>query len=324
MSYYSLMTEKHYSTFEEYLNNIESNNLRDLISELVKLSLEVKGQILSFMTGDNDYSGSINVSGDEQLSLDIASHELFLQKLPKNLYYLLLGEETTPENITEGTGEYIVLGDFIDGSSIVRSRGPGGIVNIIDKNGTIQAALTTSYIVFTRFDLATEAGYIQFIHDGSNFRVLKDNLNISPSKEPVYGFGGSYDQYSKPQKQFTDGVSKKAKLRYGGCLVQDMNNIFDKTGVFGYFAPKLRLVYEILPYLYILSKIGGEGCYITKENKSVTLAEAPLLDVDKLTDMEYLHRKVGFVGGSKDLVYIWLDITSIENSYLPPEEQEEN
>ncbi len=297
---------KNYPTLESYLNELQPIQLRELFKQLINLSLEIPKQILSFMKEDTDYAGTINVSGDQQLSLDVASHELFLQKMPKDLYYLLIGEETTPDNITYGTGDYVILGDFIDGSSIVRSRGPGGIVLVIDKRGNIKGALTVSYTLFLRFDIATEVGYLQFIYDGEAFHVLKDNLSISPSNKPVYGFGGKDSDYTEDQKEFVNKVKKVAKLRYGGCMVQDMNNILDKTGVFGYFAPKLRLAYEILPYLYLLSKVNGSGVYITKDGKQYTLEESPKLEVDKLTDMTYLHRKVGFIGGSKDLVELWL------------------
>lgn len=294
-----------FPTLNSYLDEIESKSLSNLLKTLVNICLEVPKQILTFMLDEHDYSGVINVSGDQQLSLDIAAHELFLQKVPSNLYHLLIGEETTPNNITHGTGEYLVLGDFIDGSSIVRSRGPGGIVLVIDKTSKIQAALTTSYTLFLRFDLATEIGYLQFIHDGTKFRILKDELDISTSSKPVYGFGGKQEEYSDKQLKFTQKIGERAKLRYGGCMVQDLNNILDKTGVFGYFKPKLRLAYEILPYLYLLSKVGGDGYYLTEDGKSISLKDAPPLDIAKLTDMSYLHRKVGFVGGSKDLVALW-------------------
>ncbi|MHA1114820.1 MAG: hypothetical protein ACTSRR_02190 [Candidatus Heimdallarchaeaceae archaeon] len=290
-----------YSTLDEYLADLDSS-LSKLIKDILVVTLEIPKQILSFIKDEKEYAGTINVSGDMQLSLDVASHELFLQKLPKEDYYLLLGEETTPENITEGTGEFIILGDFIDGSSIVRSRGPGGIILITDKQGNIQAAMTVSYTLFLRFDLATEAGYIQFIHADGEFFVLKDDLSISPSSKPVYGFGGKEEEFTEKEKEFVNKIKKVGKLRYGGCLVQDMNNILDKTGVFAYFSPKLRLCYEILPYLYILSKVNGKGYYITKNKEMFTLETAPRLEPNKLTEMDYLHQKVGFVGGSSDLV----------------------
>ena len=293
-------------TLNDYLSEVEPKELRALLKELIDLHLEIPKQILTFMKEEHDYSGIINISGDEQLSLDVAAHELFIQKISPHLYSLLIGEETTPENIAIGTGEYVILGDFIDGSSVVRSRGPGGILMIIDKSGVIKAALTASYTLFIRFDIATEWGYIQFIYDGKEYYVLQDHLDIEKiTRKAVSGFGGKMSDYNPAQKEFVEEVGKRAKLRYGGCLVQDMNNILDATGVFGYFAPKLRLAYEILPYLYLLSKIGGKGYYITAEGESISLENAPPLEFDKLTEMEYLHQKVGYIGGSKELVDLW-------------------
>lgn len=290
----------------DYLSEIEPKELRDLLKELIDLHLEIPKQILTFIKEEHDYEGTINVSGDEQLSLDVAAHELFIQKVSPHLYSLLIGEETTPDNISRGAGEYVILGDFIDGSSVVRSRGPGGILMVTDKSGDIKAALTANYTLFIRFDLATEWGYLQFIFDGNDYYTLQDNLNIEKiTKKAVFGFGGKRDEFSSDQKEFVQKVGDKAKLRYGGCLVQDMNNILDETGVFGYFAPKLRLTYEILPFLYLLSKIGGAGYYITDKGESITLKDSPPLIFDKLTEMEYLHRKVGYVGGSKELVDYW-------------------
>ncbi|MHA2308024.1 MAG: hypothetical protein ACXABJ_01985, partial [Candidatus Heimdallarchaeaceae archaeon] len=265
----------------------------------------------TFILGEDDYSGTINVSGDEQLSLDIATQELFMQRLSNHLYSFLLGEETEENNIMKGTGEYIILGDFIDGSSIIRTRSPGAIVNIINKDGCTVAALTVSYTLYLRFDLATELGFIQFIYDGKEFRVVRDSLDISPSKNPVFGLGGKYNDHSAKQKLFVDALDIKGKNRYGGCMVQDMNNVFEKTGVFGYFAPKLRFVYEIIPYLYILSKVNGDGFYITADGHEIKYENIKPLDVNKLTDMHYLHQRAGFVGGSKDLIELWFKIEDL-------------
>jgi fructose-1,6-bisphosphatase len=305
------MSINKYQTLDSYLDEIQPESLKEILKELITISLDVPKQILTFILGEDDYSGTINVSGDEQLSLDIATQELFMQRIPDHLYSLLLGEETDEENIMNGTGEYIILGDFIDGSSIIRTRSPGAIVNIIDKNGSTKAALTVSFTLFLRFDLATDLGFIQFIHDGEEFKVIRDNLDISPSKNPVYGLGGKYNDHSAKQKLFVDALDIKGKNRYGGCMVQDMNNVFEKTGVFGYFSPKLRFVYEIIPYLYILSKVNGDGFYITPDGHEIKYSDIKPLDVNKLTDMHYLHQRAGFVGGSKDLIELWFKIEDL-------------
>ena len=305
------MSIKKYHTLESYLDEIQPESLREIIRELINISLDVPKQILTFLLGENDYSGTLNLSGDEQLSLDVATQELFLQRMPNNLYHLLLGEETDEDNIMTGTGEFIILGDFIDGSSIVRSRSPGAIVNIIDQKGYTVAALTVSYTLYLRFDLATELGFLQFVYDGTSFRVVRDNLDISPSKNPVFGLGGKYNDHSAKQKLFVDALDIKGKNRYGGCMVQDMNNVFEKTGVFGYFAPKLRFCYEIIPYLYILSKVNGIGFYITADGHEIRYKNFKPLDVNKLTSLHYLHQRTGFVGGSKDLIELWFKIEEL-------------
>ncbi len=305
------MSIKKYHTVESYLEEVKPEDLREIIKELITISLDVPKQILTFLLGENDYSGTLNLSGDNQLSLDIATQELFLQRMPNNLYSLLLGEETDEENIMRGTGELIILGDFIDGSSIIRSRSPGAIVNIIDQKGHTIAALTVSYTLYLRFDLATELGFIQFVYDGESFRVLRDSLDISPSKNPVFGLGGKYNDHSAKEKLFVDALDIKGKNRYGGCMVQDMNNVFEKTGVFGYFSPKLRFCYEVIPYLYILSKVNGDGFYITADGHEIKYESLKPLDVNKLTSLHYLHQRAGFVGGSKDLIDLWFKIEDL-------------
>ncbi|OLS32720.1 MAG: Fructose-1,6-bisphosphatase class 1 [Candidatus Heimdallarchaeota archaeon AB_125] len=305
------MSIKKYQTLEAYLEEIQPEELREIVKEIIDISLDVPKQILTFLLDEHDYSGIINISGDEQLSLDIATQELFMQRIPNNLYSLLLGEETDENSILEGTGDLIVLGDFIDGSSIIRTRSPGAIVNIIDQEGYTLAALTVSFTLFLRFDLATELGFIQFLHDGEKFRVIRDELDISPSKSPVFGLGGKYNDHSAKEKLFVDALDIKGKNRYGGCMVQDMNNVFEKTGVFGYFAPKLRFCYEIVPYLYILSKVNGAGFYITADGHEIVFEKIKPLDVNKLTSMHYLHQRAGFVGGSKDLIELWFKIEDL-------------
>ena len=94
-------------------------------------------------------------------------------------------------------------------------------------------------------------------------------------------------------------------------MVQDMNNVFEKTGVFGYFTPKLRFCYEIIPYLYILSKVNGDGFYITADGHEIKYKDIRPLDVKKLTSLHYLHQRAGFVGGSKDLIELWFKVDNL-------------
>jgi fructose-1,6-bisphosphatase I len=98
---------------------------------------------------------------------------------------------------------------------------------------------------------------------GAKFELVADRLVI-PDKREVFGMGGLRKDWIPPVEAFVESLEKEGvKLRYGGTLVGDYNQVLHYGGIFGYPAlrgkpqGKLRLLYEAAPMAFITAKAGG-------------------------------------------------------------------
>jgi fructose-1,6-bisphosphatase I len=85
-----------------------------------------------------------------------------------------------------------------------------------------------------------------------------------PAKPSVYGIGGLRSSWIPEVRRFAESLEARGfKLRYGGTLVGDYNQILRFGGIFSYPAlrdkpkGKLRLMYETSPIGLITEQAGG-------------------------------------------------------------------
>jgi len=91
----------------------------------------------------------------------------------------------------------------------------------------------------------------------------KDGRQLRLPEPTVYGFGGGRESWTEGFGRFAKEVEHELKLRYGGSMVGDVNQVIHSGGVFCYPAlndrpeGKLRLVFEGAPMAYIVESAGG-------------------------------------------------------------------
>jgi fructose-1,6-bisphosphatase I len=101
----------------------------------------------------------------------------------------------------------------------------------------------------------------ELIDDGER-EVVTEDLTL-PEDPVVYGFGGRVPQWTDAFADYVDEVEDELKLRYGGAMIGDVNQVLTYGGIFGYPGlrdrpeGKLRLLFEGHPIAHIVESAGG-------------------------------------------------------------------
>ncbi|MFW5917020.1 MAG: class 1 fructose-bisphosphatase [Halorubrum sp.] len=123
--------------------------------------------------------------------------------------------------------------------------------------------------------------------------VVDDDLTL-PDDPLVYGFGGRVPDWPDDFTAYAREIEDELKLRYGGAMVGDVNQVLTYGGIFAYPAlvgapdGKLRLSFEANPIAYIVERAGG----------AATDGEIDILDVEP----EGVHDRVPLYVGNESLV----------------------
>lgn len=133
------------------------------------------------------------------------------------------------------------------------------------------------------------------LHDDASHELVREDVSL-PDEGSVYGFGGRVPDWTDDFEAFAREVEQDAsrKLRYGGSMIGDVNQILTYGGIFAYptleSAPegKLRVQFEGYPIGYVIETAGGATSDGTKS----------LLDVDK----DGLHARTPMYVGNTELV----------------------
>ncbi|MFP4187869.1 MAG: class 1 fructose-bisphosphatase [Halobacteriales archaeon] len=215
------------------------------------------------------YDGVENPSGQEVLAADIRANRLLKERITSldGVGEFVSEEEEGVIDCGSGVG---VAVDPLDGSSnLVTNNIVGIIVGVYDASlpcaGT--ELVGAAYVVFGPLttcvvaDGETVVEYVVEEKDGRGERV--DARELSLPEPTVYGLGGGRENWTDGFASFADEVERELKLRYGGSMVGDVNQVLHKGGVFAYPAlrdrpeGKLRTVFEGAPMAYIVEAAGG-------------------------------------------------------------------
>ncbi|MFW5984614.1 MAG: class 1 fructose-bisphosphatase [Halobacteria archaeon] len=215
------------------------------------------------------YDGVENPSGQEVLAADIRANRLLKERITSldGVGEFVSEEEEGVIDCGDGVG---VAVDPLDGSSnLVTNNIVGIIVGVYDASlpcaGT--ELVGAAYVVFGPLttcvvaDGETVVEHVVEENDGRGERV--DARELSLPEPTVYGFGGGRENWTDGFASFADEVERELKLRYGGSMVGDVNQVLHKGGVFAYPAlrdrpeGKLRTVFEGSPMAYIVEMAGG-------------------------------------------------------------------
>ncbi|ELY78381.1 class 1 fructose-bisphosphatase [Natrinema pallidum] len=190
------------------------------------------------------------------------------------------------------TDAYAVAVDPLDGSSNLTSNNTmGTIFGVYDaalpaRGDALVAAGFVLYGPITTMVLATDETVTEYELSGGERTVVERDLTI-PAEPVVYGFGGRVPDWPDDFRAYAREIESELKLRYGGALIGDVNQVLTYGGTFGYPAlesrpdGKLRLQFEGNPIGYVVERAGGRSSNGTQSLLTV--------EPDALHDRTPLH-----------------------------------
>jgi sedoheptulose-bisphosphatase len=242
-------------------------------SVLLSLSESVAKIALAVNASDGSKAGSQNIYGEDQLALDVLSDKIVMDGLVEDGNCGLYGSEELSEVKNLGSGDYAVVTDPLDGSSLVDVNLSVGSIfgiyktdKIIGVKGEEQvAAMIGVFGPSTTIFLTVRKGVEKFVlNDKGEFLHVDGGFKVGSGKM----FAPGNLRACSVRQDYLDLVNfwckNEYKLRYSGGMVPDINQILLKgMGVFAYpgFGDepdgKLRLLYECAPMALIMEEAGG-------------------------------------------------------------------
>jgi fructose-1,6-bisphosphatase I len=296
--------------------------LQDLLLAVVNtcsaLSHEVAQGALIGLLGS---AGSGNVQGEVQQKLDIIANDQLMDGV-KGCQSLagLASEEMELPVAVQGTGDYLLLFDPLDGSSNIDVNvSIGTIFSILKKQDPSAPLQTSDFLLSGRHQVA--AGYVVYgpqttmaltLGDGvamftlnketGEFLLIKDSVTISPSTKEFAINMSNMRHWADPVHRYvqeclagTTGIrDKDFNMRWIASMVADVHRVLCRGGVFMYpwdkrdpkKAGKLRLMYEANPMSFLVEQAGGVSINGTQT----------IMDLQPTG----LHERVSVILGSKE------------------------
>ncbi|WP_418281578.1 class 1 fructose-bisphosphatase [Halorubrum sp. DTA98] len=238
-------------------------------------------RIRDALPGRRVESGTENPSGETVMAGDVYADELLAEALGDVDGVGSFVSEERAEALdvggTVGDDAYAVAIDPLDGSSNLRSNNAmGTVVGVYDAplpapGRDLVAAGYVLYGPITTMVVADESGVREEVVErdddaanGVSRSVVIDDLAL-PDEPTVYGFGGRVPDWPDAFREYAREIEGELKLRYGGAMVGDVNQVVTYGGVFAYPAlvdapdGKLRLQFEANPIAYVIERTGGSS-----------------------------------------------------------------
>ena len=263
------------------------------------------------LVGRRVYQSGANPSGERQLAADVYADELLEERLLAVEDVVGYASEEREEVVTDdgpGDGYYVAV-DPLDGSSNLKSNNTMGTLFGIYTEplpASGRDLIASGFVLYgpiTTMVVAREGGVTESVVDGDgDRRVVEDDLRL-PDEPTVYGFGGRLPRWREPFAAYVSEVASELKLRYGGAMIGDVNQVLTYGGIFGYPGlrdrpeGKLRLCFEGHPIAHVVESAGGASSNGERSLLDVTperLHERTPLFVG---DDEYIERLETTVGG---------------------------
>lgn len=281
-------------TIEQFLDDRQPETAPRGLTSLV-YDLALAGKLISNRTrraGLTELmgaSGVVNVQGEEQKALDLYADEVVTSLLRRGGRVCAIVSEERPDvTIVEGTGQYVVVHDPLDGSSNIDSNvSIGTIFGIYRRSSDADGSPTqddwlrpgrdlaaAGYVLYgtsTMLVLSTGQGVHAFTLDPEVGEFVLTWADMVHPEEPAYY---SFNHASSPL--WDQGVgdfvawlerpdTPQLSQRYIGSAVADFHRNLLHGGIYGYPAEtglpegKLRMVYEGAPLAFLAEQAGGLG-----------------------------------------------------------------
>lgn len=223
------------------------------------------------LAGRREYVAEENPSGEDQLAADVHADHLLEDRLLAIDGVGTYASEEREEVAGGGSGLSVAV-DPLDGSSNLKPNNTmGTIVAVYDAplpaaGRDLVAAAYVLYGPITSMMSAVEGSVTESVVNGGERHATREDLTL-PKDPTVYGFGGRVHDWSADFTEYARAVESDSslKLRYGGAMIGDVNQVMTYGGVFAYpaldSAPrgKLRLQFEGNPIGYIVESAGGHS-----------------------------------------------------------------
>jgi fructose-1,6-bisphosphatase I len=251
-------------------------------------------------------TGKTNTYDEATQKLDEYSNALLTEMLTGSKQASLIASEELEKPIETGIqdAEYTVFMDPLDGSSNIDVNISIGTIFSIyhKKDGKLQPGknqVAAGYILYgssVMFVYTCGNGVNGFTLDPAigSFILSHPNIQVPPEKKEYSFNEGKYHLVDDKVQKYLNAIKKEEKpyqQRYVGSMVADVHRILLKGGIFLHPSDKkmpngkLRLMYEVNPFAFIVQQAGGSF---------VSGSENPL----EISPTEY-HQRVPIVIGSK-------------------------
>lgn len=223
---------------------------------------------------DTGKTGTKNIYGDDQATLDVLSESIMQDELRKcsNVYSVLSEELSKPLKFNQ-EGTFTVCYDPLDGSSLIDSNlSIGTIFGVYSEHDLIgktpASQVCAGFFLYgpkTTLMITIGSGTHEFTLVQDEFILTKENLHIA---EEGKMFAPGNLRAAKERKDYAKlmnyWINEEYTLRYSGGMVADINQILAKgKGIFTYPAysampeGKLRLLFECAPMALLVEQAGG-------------------------------------------------------------------
>lgn len=262
----------------------------DVLGEFRDAATEIRGVVDSAPT---EVDGS-NPSGETRKAADVEADDLLLDRLGSLDSVGEYASEERSSVVDVGDGDLSVTLDPLDGSSNLDTNNVvGSILGVYSDSLPTggEAVEAAAYVVYgPRTTLVETTG------DGVKETTLEtgDTRRVELPEPYVYGFGGRRPEWRQGFRDYAREIENELKLRYGGAMVGDVNQVIHKGGVFAYPGleehpeGKLRLQFEGIPMAYVVEAAGGAS----------TDGAGSLLDIEP----DGLHQRTPVYVGNTGLI----------------------
>ena len=228
-------------------------------------------------------SDETNPSGERQLEADTYADELLADACRDidGVGTYASEERTKTVDVADGRSGPAMVADGdacavtvdpLDGSSNLKPNNTmGTIVGVYDaplpaSGRDLVGAAYALYGPITTMIAAVDGDVTEYVVRDGERRTVREDVAL-PEDPSVYGFGGRVPDWPDAFAAYAEGVESDAgmKLRYGGAMIGDINQVLTYGGVFAYpaleSAPrgKLRLQFEGIPIGAIVGAAGGRS-----------------------------------------------------------------
>jgi len=274
------------------------------ISRAVEVVAQSAPEIRGGLAGRRTKTDAENASDETQLAADVWADELLAERLTAIDGVGQFASEEREDVIECGDGEYAVAIDPLDGSSNLKSNNSMGTILGVcegDLPATGRDLVAAAYVLYgpittmvvARDDEVTEYVLETAGDELTERRVVREDVRL-PEEPTVYGFGGRVPDWTDRFADYAGDIEDELKLRYGGAMIGDVNQVLTYGGVFAYpelrSRPegKLRLQFEANPIAYIVESAGGAS----------SNGEVSLLDVEA----DEIHQRTPVYVGNEGLI----------------------